>query len=71
MTILFQATYPANFLLKPVPHTIFDIQFVNADGRPLGSSRYDAHYEKTQLKVRLYPSSILGAIRLDQILIVW
>lgn len=45
-----QATYPANFLLKPVPHTIFDIQFVNADGRPLGSSRYDAHYEKTQLK---------------------
>jgi hypothetical protein len=68
MTILFQATYPANFLLKPVPHTIFDIQLVNADGRPLESSRYDAHYEKTQLEVRLYPRSILGTV---VVLIVW
>lgn len=45
-----EAVYPADYLLRHVPYTQFDIQFVHKDGSPLKPSQYDAHYEETKLR---------------------
>ncbi|XP_076081900.1 lysophosphatidic acid phosphatase type 6-like isoform X1 [Mytilus galloprovincialis] len=48
-----QATYPANMLIRPAPHTMVNMEFFNKEGielLPSLPSRYDLHYQKTKLK---------------------
>lgn len=53
-TVILQATYPANMLIRPAPHTMVNMEFFNKEGielLPSVPSRYDLHYQKTKLKV--------------------